>query len=61
MAKILSLAAIPFIAMWKNDPRSLRGIKNSDARRIIVRAPAKLNVPARNSDAATIIPAAAPP
>ncbi len=27
--KILSLAAIPFIAIWKNDPSSLSGRKNS--------------------------------
>ena len=59
--KILSLAAIPFIAIWKKDPKSLNGRKNSLARRTIHKVPEMLIFPFRNSDTATAIPIAAPP
>ena len=59
--KILSLAAIPFIAMWKNEPSCLIGRKKSAASRMIKRQPARSTSPALNRLTASIIPSAAPP
>ena len=58
---ILSLAAIPFIAMWKYEPSLLIGRKNSAASRIIVSAPESVILFLEYSDSDTMIPAAAPP
>ena len=44
-SNILSLAAIPFIAIWKNEPSSLNGRKNSAARKTIITAPAASILP----------------
>ena len=40
--KILSLAAIPFIAIWKNEPNCRIGIKKSTDNKIIKTHPNKL-------------------
>ena len=59
--KILSAAAIPFIAIWKYDPNNLRGMKNSADINKITIIPPRLTVPALNCNKATILPRAAPP
>ena len=59
--KTLSLAAIPFIAIWKKEPSRRSGRKNSLASRTIHNVPATLIFPFKNSDTATAIPIAAPP
>ena len=61
ISNILSLADIPFIAMWKNEPKSLKGIKNSAESIIIVNVPARLMFPFIYSSIDIITPKAAPP
>ena len=58
---ILSHAAIPFIAMWKYDPNNLKGIKNSEDNKIIMKSSPIEICPFLNSINATIVPSAAPP
>ena len=52
---------MPFMAIWKNEPRSLNGMKNSDAKSIIIIAPARFTAPFMNSLKTNIMPTAAPP
>ena len=59
--KILSLAAIPFIAMWKKLPSWRIGMKKSADRRMIKRQPDTSIFPHANCVTARIIPTAAPP
>ena len=54
-------AAIPFIAIWKNDPNNLRGRKNSAASRIIKVRPNIFIEFFENSKIAMPMPAAVPP
>ena len=58
---IFSDAAIPLVATWKKEPKSLSGIKNSEDNRIIITAPPTLIFPKDNSFTAISIPKAAPP
>ena len=61
IAYIFSAAAMPFIAVWKNDPSVRSGMKNSAASREKVRAPANVTPPFANCTSMTTMPAAAPP
>ena len=58
---ILSIAAIPFIAIWKKLPSCLIGIKKSADRSIIAIACSSLMFPATNCLTVRIMPKAAPP
>ena len=44
-AKILSLAFIPFIPIWKKLPKRRMGKKNSAANRIMIKTPEILMLP----------------
>ena len=59
--KILSIAAIPFIAIWKKLPSCLIGIKKSAESSIIAIACSSLMFPATNCLTVKIMPKAAPP
>ena len=59
--KIFSLAAMPFMAMWKKLPSWRMGMKKSADRRMMSRHPAKSTCPARYWVTERITPRAAPP
>ena len=59
--KIFSLAAIPFMATWKNDPNWRMGRKKSAETRMIKRQPNRSIAPAAVANSATAMPATAPP
>lgn len=61
MANIFSAAAMPLMAVWKNDPSVRSGMKNSAERKTMVKAPAKPTEPAANCMSTTMMPTAAPP
>ena len=58
---ILSLAAIPFIAIWKNEPSCRIGMKKSADKSIISKQPAISICPLLNCNTDIISPSAAPP
>ena len=60
IANNLSLADIPFIAMWKNEPKILSGMKNSDEIIIMKNACPTFILPAVSSISENITPSAAP-
>ena len=59
--KILSLAAMPFMAIWKKEPSCRMGIKKSAASRIISRHPSRETPPLWYWVTAMMTPSAAPP
>ena len=61
MRKIFLLAAMPFIATWKNEPSWRMGRKKSAESSAIMRKPCRATEPVESSRSATPMPAAAPP
>ena len=58
---ILSAAEAPFIAIWKNEPSCLRGMKNSADKSIIISIFNSAILPFLNSKMPIIMPIAEPP
>ncbi len=52
---------MPFIAVWKNDPKVRSGMKNSADRKITANAANRGISPFANCTSATTMPTAAPP
>ena len=61
IANISSAAAMPFMAVWKNDPSVRSGMKNSAARNITAKAAKNGACPSENCHSAMTMPTAAPP
>jgi hypothetical protein len=61
MFSIFSQAAMPFMAMWKKEPRSRMGRKKSAERRRIIRHPKRDTVPSLSCNSPSTAPRAAPP
>ncbi len=61
MANILSATAMPFMAVWKNDPSVRMGMKKSAERKMTANAAKNGTLPEAYWMSATMMPTAAPP
>ena len=61
MRNIVFAALMPFMAVWKSEPRRRMGKKNSWERNTTAKAPVKPMAPIASCHMARMMPAAAPP